>query len=220
MANKVIVLGKTAKREEDLKPGALKDEVYIDVSMIAAPAMHPAPLKQDEEDYLALLIEEHGSEEGAYNYIISEESREFTDDSKEYIIVQYATHMDYGRALRLWMMYGDWKVDKLVNVNAIRNSLHQIFTWIPGERILLPEFGTNLRKILYEGITPFNVERIIAEIRHCVSEWEPRVEIQKVVNASNVDDTEDNTVHIEVLYTIPGLTQEQIYSEPLVFEKR
>lgn len=111
------------------------------------------------------------------------------------------------------------KIGSLVNVNAIKNSLHQIFTWMPGERILLPEFGSNLRKLLYEGITDFNVERIIAEIRHCISEWEPRVEIQKVVNASNVDDTEDNTVHIEVLYTIPGLTEDQIYSEPLVFQK-
>ena len=113
----------------------------------------------------------------------------------------------------------DKKIGNLVNVNAIKNSLHQIFTWIPGERILLPEFGSNLRKLLYEGITDFNVDRIMAEIRHCISEWEPRVQIYKVVNASNVDDTEDNTVHIEVLYTIPGLTEDQIYSEPLVFQK-
>ena len=71
----------------------------------------------------------------------------------------------------------DKKIGNLVNVNAIKNSLHQIFTWIPGERILLPEFGSNLRKLLYEGITDFNVERIMVEIRHCISEWEPRVEI-------------------------------------------
>ena len=219
MANKVIVLGKTTKREEDLKPGALKDEVYIDVSMIASPANYPRPMKQDEEDYLALLIEEHGSEEGAYNYIISEESKEFTDDSKEYIRIQYATRMDYGRALRLWMMYGAWKVDKLVNVNAIRNSLHQIFTWIPGERILNPEFGSNLRKLLYEGITQFNVEQIMAEIRHCVSIWEPRVQITRVVNVGTPEDTEDNVVHIDVQYTIPGLTQDQVYSEPIVYKR-
>ena len=48
------------------------------------------------------------------------------------------------------------KVDKLVNVNAIKNSLHNIFSWTPGERILNPEFGSKLRKLLYEGITDFN----------------------------------------------------------------
>jgi len=46
-----------------------------------------------------------------------------------------------------------WKVEKNVNVKAIFDSLHNIFTWTPGERILLPEFGSRLRSLLYEGIT-------------------------------------------------------------------
>ena len=66
------------------------------------------------------------------------------------------------------------KVSKSVNVQAVRNSLRNIFTWIPGERILLPEFGSKLYTLLYEGITPLNEERIVAEIRNCVTEWEPR----------------------------------------------
>lgn len=45
------------------------------------------------------------------------------------------------------------KVNKSVNVQAIKNSLKNIFTWIPGERILLPEFGSKLHMLLYEGIT-------------------------------------------------------------------
>ena len=47
-----------------------------------------------------------------------------------------------------------YKVEKSLNVKAIFNSLRNIFTWIPGERILLPEFGSRLRSLLYEGITP------------------------------------------------------------------
>lgn len=66
------------------------------------------------------------------------------------------------------------KVSKSVNVRAVRNSLHNIFTWIPGERILLPEFGSRLYTLLYEGITQLTEEQIIAEIRSCVTEWEPR----------------------------------------------
>lgn len=111
----------------------------------------------------------------------------------------------------------DWKISRTEDLNAVKNSLHQIFSWIPGERILNPEFGSNLRKLLYEGITDFNVEQIMAEIRHCVTEWEPRVQIQKVVNASGIDDTEDNTVRIEVVYTVPGLTGNQLYAEPLTY---
>ena len=97
-------------------------------------------------------------------------------------------------------------IDKLVNVNAIRNSLDNIFSWTPGERILNPEFGTNLRKLLYEGITDFNVEQIVAEIKHAVAQWEPRVQVANIVDVSTVEDHENNTVHLKVIYTIPGLS--------------
>lgn len=102
-----------------------------------------------------------------------------------------------------------WKVEKNVNVKAIFDSLRNIFTWTPGERILLPEFGSRLRSLLYEGITQQTEERIAAEIRSCVSEWEPRVSIVEIRNISTIDDTEDNTIHLEVVFKIPRLSDEQ-----------
>ena len=105
------------------------------------------------------------------------------------------------------------KISRSVNVRAVRNSLRNIFTWIPGERILLPEFGSRLHTLLYEGITQLTEERIVAEIRQCVSEWEPRANIVEIRNVSTVDDTEDNTIRIDVVFTIPSLSDEQfIYS--------
>ena len=53
---------------------------------------------------------------------------------------------------------GKFKISKDVNVKAVFNSLHNIFTWIPGENILIPDFGSRLRKMLYEQITEYNVE--------------------------------------------------------------
>ena len=100
----------------------------------------------------------------------------------------------------------NFMISRLVNVNAIKNSLDNIFSWTPGERVLLPEFGTNLRKLLYEGITDFNVEQIVAEIKHAVSRWEPRVQVTSVVDVSSIEDHENNTVHLKVIYTIPGLS--------------
>ena len=100
-------------------------------------------------------------------------------------------------------------VSKNVNVVAVQKSLRNIFTWMPGERILLPEFGSKLRTLLYEGITPLTEEKIIAEVHRCVSEWEPRARIVDVQNASTVDDTEDNTIHLRVIFTIPQLNDEQ-----------
>ena len=100
----------------------------------------------------------------------------------------------------------NFTIDRLVNVNAIRNSLDNIFSWTPGERVLNPEFGTNLRKLLYEGITDFNVEQIVAEIKHAVAQWEPRVQVANIVDVSTTEDHENNTVHLKVIYTIPRLS--------------
>lgn len=102
-----------------------------------------------------------------------------------------------------------YKVDKTINAKAVMNAIHNIFTWIPGERILNPEFGSRLRNLLYEGITPQTEEQIIAEIRGTVSDWEPRANIVEIQNISNVEDTEDNTMHIRVIFTINGLDDKQ-----------
>ena len=125
----------------------------------------------------------------------------------------------FERDYALFLLKSRYKIDKNVDVRAVQGSIHNIFSWIPGERILNPEFGSNLRKLLYEGITQFNVEQIMAEIRHCVSIWEPRVQITRVVNVGTSEDTEDNVVHIDVQYTIPGLTQDQVFSEPIVYKR-
>ena len=103
----------------------------------------------------------------------------------------------------------NYMVSKLVNVNAVKNSIRQIFTWIPGERIINPEFGSNLRKYLYEPITEENQERIVAEIRQCALRWEPRIIVDRVVKATTTDDVENNTVKLDIYYRIKGLNDKQ-----------
>ena len=37
-----------------------------------------------------------------------------------------------------------------LDIEAVKNSVINIFTWRPGERILLPEFGNNLYRFLHK----------------------------------------------------------------------
>lgn len=106
-------------------------------------------------------------------------------------------------------------IQKSYDINAIKNSIHNIFTWIHGERILDPEFGTALKFYLYEGITEYNTEKILAEIRSSVSKYEPRVSIEKIINMTSEDDVNDNTIHLEVIYSIPSLS-DKLYNEPII----
>jgi Phage baseplate assembly protein W len=109
-------------------------------------------------------------------------------------------------------------VSKNVNVKAVMDSLHNIFSWILGERILNPEFGSKLQYYLYEGITDQNVELIMAEIRGLCVRWEPRVNIISVVNVSDPNDTENNTVQLDIKFTIPGLSEEQ-YNYSYIYDR-
>lgn len=138
------------------------------------------------------------------------ESRSTSPEHLSTIAIMYKIGYDEACSLyKKWMKPYKWRVSKLVNVKSVQNSLKNIFSWIPGERILNVEFGSKLRQYLYQGITPETSEQVMAEIRHCVSEWEPRVNITRVVDASTVDDHEDNTIHLEIMYTIPELSEEE-----------
>lgn len=121
-------------------------------------------------------------------------------------IVPTAANLAYNKQAR---KRAHFKLDKNVNAIAVKQALHNIFAWTPGERVLNPQFGSNLRKYLYEGLTDSNKELIMAEIRKCITQWEPRVQLERVVDISTVSDTEHNTVKIEIIYSIPSLSPQQ-----------
>jgi phage baseplate assembly protein W len=103
------------------------------------------------------------------------------------------------------LVEGTGFISRDVNVQAVQNSIRNIFTWIVGERVLDPEFGNRLYQYLYEGLNDFNIELVIAEIRNCVSKYEPRVTITELRNVTTTDDADDNTVVIDMIYAIKGL---------------
>ena len=96
-----------------------------------------------------------------------------------------------------------------ININAIFNSIYNIFTWIQGERILNPDFGSKLHTYLYEGITEENKEAIVAEIRGVCLKYEPRINVVDIIPVNDINDQENNTVRLDIKFEIPGLTDEQ-----------
>lgn len=197
MANKIISFADNNLTQAQ-KRGL--DPVYLDISMISRYIPPYIIENQPESEYLAYL----GGENKVPVYIL-------TEDGKK-ILLQYAYNKNPEiNAQNAANKLKKYVIDNLKDIYAVQNSLHNIFSWIPGERILNPEFGSNLRRLLYNGITEFNKEQIAAEVRACVTKWEPRVQIDKIVDLGTVDDDENNTVHLEIVYSIPGLTDSQQY---------
>lgn len=106
-------------------------------------------------------------------------------------------------------------IGKNSDVSAVKNSIRNIFTWIKGERILDPEFGTEISKLLYEPINTYNNEKIVSEIKSAVAKYEPRAEIDKIIAENVLDNTENNTIELEIIWHVTGLPLEK-YSEKIV----
>jgi phage baseplate assembly protein W len=63
---------------------------------------------------------------------------------------------------------------------AIKNSLFNLFTTIPGQKLLNPLFGLNLIQYIFEPCNKETAERIGETIYEGILRFEPRVEVKKI----------------------------------------
>lgn len=126
------------------------------------------------------------------------------------------TFIDISMQSKFDKSYTNRIISKNVDVDAVKNSIRNIFTWIKGERILDPEFGTELYKLLYNPINTYTTEQITAEIKSAISKFEPRAEIDKVINTNLISNTEDNTIELEIIWHVVGLPDTK-YSEKIIY---
>jgi phage baseplate assembly protein W len=99
---------------------------------------------------------------------------------------------------------GDIDVDE--NVNAIRNSIKNIFTTKKGQKIYDPEFGASLEQHLFEKVDDFYAKLIGKEILYNIEAYEPRIDVLKILVLPIPDQNEYN---ISIYYTFLKLKKEQ-----------
>lgn len=88
------------------------------------------------------------------------------------------------------------------DINAIRNSLYNLFTTTPGEKILTPDYGLDLRQYLFVPATVEIGENIRDEIYRQVRIFEPRVKVHNI----HIKIMEDvNEFDISIYYSVPTL---------------
>lgn len=94
-----------------------------------------------------------------------------------------------------------------LDFQAIQGGIDNMFLFLKGERVLLPEFGNNLYRYLYEPCTAITGERLGNEILAMFKKWEPRVNVIKIIVTPYPD---ENTYTAEVTYSVPVLNKEQV----------
>ena len=99
----------------------------------------------------------------------------------------------------------------LTDVDSIKNGIRNIFAWYPGQRILKPDFGNLLPRLVYENMNSMLIKKAQDLVRSMLR-WETRINIDKV-DVSWEDDS--NTLYIAINYTIPSLGVSKTYKTTL-----
>lgn len=94
------------------------------------------------------------------------------------------------------------------DVEAVYNALTSIFGTVPGQRLLLPEFGCDMRRFIFEPISDGVAEGIGQSIKEAIERWEPRVLIDMV---SISPKPADHVYIIELALVIPSLKRRANY---------
>jgi len=98
------------------------------------------------------------------------------------------------------------------DIDQIKSDLLILLLTEPGERVMLPEFGTPLRKYFFEPNDPSVISQVRQTIADSIAVWEPRIAVQEieVINGSEVnnylnrEDAKQYTQHIlliRILFT-------------------
>ena len=89
----------------------------------------------------------------------------------------------------------------LKNENAIARAVRNIVSTTPGEKFFDPDFGSTVGEILFENVDDITAVAIQDEIRSCLGNYEPRVELIDVFVDANFD---ENQFDVTITYRIIG----------------
>lgn len=91
------------------------------------------------------------------------------------------------------------KVVIVKNKDSITQSIKTILSTTPGERLFLPEFGSNLKEYVFEPLDFSTTELIIGEIEIALERWEDRI---TVVDITVEEEPDENVLKISIDYSI------------------
>lgn len=90
-------------------------------------------------------------------------------------------------------------IDAIFDEEAVRNSIVNCFLTSPGQKILNPEFGINLREYLFDPVSIYTTEFIRMVIEDKLPLLEPRITLQNVMVIANEEEQQyDATLEIDI----------------------
>lgn len=89
------------------------------------------------------------------------------------------------------------------DLDVLKADLMVLLLTNPGERVMLPAYGTPLRQYFFEPNDPSTAEQVKELISHAIQTWEPRITVENIEVSTTIDestlnpnDTLDQVDHI------------------------
>lgn len=106
----------------------------------------------------------------------------------------------------------------VVNMEAIKQSLLNLFSTSKGERLNLPEYGLDLPDYIFDNITETTMWLIMVKISEAITYWEPRVRL--VQNKSKVTPLYDeHGLELDLVFAVKELTEVEIALSGVIKQK-
>ena len=111
-----------------------------------------------------------------------------------------------GSATKLFANVAKKDLDTVTDFKAIDSSITNIFNTAPGQKILNPAFGADLKRYLFQPVTEETAKILGEVIVKALGLYEPRVKIT-TLNIKAIPD--DNRYNIEIFCDIKSLKHKQ-----------
>lgn len=85
---------------------------------------------------------------------------------------------------------------------SIAGAIQTILCTAPGERLMLPEFGCGIHRLVFAPATAATITQAIDHVRRALTRWEPRITLLNVTAAHERDDQGISWLLIEIDYRV------------------
>ena len=88
----------------------------------------------------------------------------------------------------------------MTHLEQAKHNLRNLLLTVKGERVMQPELGCDIWKMVFDQIDDTVRQKAETHIRNAVSLWLPYLEIKEVKVVNTFRETDENILHLEVVF--------------------
>jgi len=106
----------------------------------------------------------------------------------------------------------DWgRVMEAEEEESIKRSIEVILGTAKGERVMRPEFGSDLPGYLFRPVNPSTRGRIAGAVKDALLRWEPRIRVMEVKVEADLEHPATLLIHIEYRIRTSNTKSNMVY---------